>query len=68
MIEMLFTECSLKDHTVEYIDELPQERVEGYLLICKEDVDLSGYPHDNVIDLIQELAKDGDLINNYQAY
>lgn len=66
LIEMLFVELNLHNCKVVYVDDLPKERVDGYLLVCKEEVDIRNYPYNNIIDLIHELAQDGELINSYQ--
>jgi len=65
MIEMVFKDLNLNDYTLTYIDEVPQEQVDGYLLVCKEDVDMSQYKFDNAIDLVHELAK-MQMNNNHQ--
>lgn len=67
LIEIVLKELNLGDYTISYIEEMPRERVNGYLLICKEDVDIKQYGFDNAVDLIHELAKNGDLFNQNKA-
>ena len=68
LIEMLFVELNLNDCKIVYVDDLPKEKVDGYLLVCKEEVDIKNYSHSNIIDLIYELAENRKLINNCQNH
>lgn len=62
LVETAFQEAKFHDCTVSRVKEVPQTKVEGVLLVCREDVD--GRPHnvDNCVDLIKELAQDNELL------
>ncbi len=62
LVETAFQEMSFNGFTISRIKEIPQAKIEGVLLICKEDVDSSAHNADNSVDLIKELAKNNDLL------
>ena len=64
LIEIVFKDLKLKDYTITYIDEVPQEKNEGVLLICKENVAVDTLEI-KAFDLIHELSKDNFLFNNF---
>ena len=64
LIEIVFKELNLTDYTVAYIDELPSDKFNGALMICKENVDKNQKLATHVIDLIHELAKSESFINH----
>jgi DNA-binding MarR family transcriptional regulator len=64
LVEFVLRENSVNDFKVSYLEELPNYELDGALLICKEDVGTNSYNLDNRIDLIQELAKDNQLMLN----
>ncbi len=62
LIEMVFKEHQLQDYSVTYLQNLPEETIDGTILICKEDVEEGKFNIGNRIDLIQELAHTGSKI------
>lgn len=62
LVEMAFQEAKFHDCTVSRVKEVPQTKVDGILLVCREDVDGRPYNVDNCVDLIKELAKDNELL------
>lgn len=63
LVEMVFSEMNFSGYHIQYVDELPATFNGGVLLICKEEVDVSIFPKDKVVDLIHELAKDERLVS-----
>lgn len=57
LVEMVMRELSFKDCSVERIKDLPNDGVNGTILICQEDI-FDKIVADNKVDLIHELAKD----------
>ncbi|MCK5214162.1 MAG: winged helix-turn-helix transcriptional regulator [Candidatus Omnitrophica bacterium] len=64
VIEIVFKELNLNDYHIEYVDVVPVKKVEGIVLICKEDVTEADYGFDNAVNLVQELARDIYVINH----
>ncbi|MCK5579922.1 MAG: winged helix-turn-helix transcriptional regulator [Candidatus Omnitrophica bacterium] len=65
LIEMVFREIKLHDEgKVIYVKELPDNKVEGILLICKENVEEDHPNTDNCVNLIREVAVDSELIQH----
>ena len=62
LVETAFKETAFHDCKITRIKEIPHLKVGGVLLLCKEDVDSRGHNVDNCVDLINELAKNGDLL------
>jgi len=54
------------DHTCEvrYIAELPRERVDGFILICQEDVSCDTLNKDNCINVLEEIARKNHLLDS----
>jgi len=63
LIEMVFQDGVLEDYTLFRLEELPQSYIEGTLLICTENIQISDVNARNQVDMIEELAKDKSLIN-----
>ena len=57
VVEMVMRELSFKDCSVQRIKDLPNEGVDGTILICQEDV-FDKIVAEKKVDLIHELAKD----------
>lgn len=57
LIEMVLKEMPLDGCKVTYIKELPQTKLEGLVLLCKEDMAGENTSINSCVDLIQELAK-----------
>ena len=64
LIDMVFSELGLCDHKITYVDEVPSEEIDGVLMICKEDVDMSNQRFLRTVDLVHELAKDDSFIDH----
>jgi len=58
LVENSFQEIPLKNCTVSRIQEIPQDKIEGIILVCKEETRNIGSNSANTIDVINELAKD----------
>ncbi len=58
LVENSFQEIPLKNCTVSRIQEIPQDKIEGIILVCKEETKNVGGNFSNIIDVINELAKD----------
>jgi len=61
IVEKAFDEAKLNGAVIQRINKLPEEKVEGVILIAKENVDTH---HDNIncyVNLIKEIARDGVL-------
>ena len=65
LVEMVLKEICPQEHTLTYVDHVPKEGFYGVLLVCKE-MDYSGIDLNatNYVDLVHELAKDEELLNN----
>jgi len=65
LIEMVLKDMPINDYKIKYVDSIPDQKIEGTLLICKEDVIRDKkyqYPK-KTVDLIHELAKDNCFVN-----
>jgi DNA-binding MarR family transcriptional regulator len=62
LIEMVFQEMRLVDYKIIYIDQLPQKRMNGTLLVCREEFEVVDQYFENTFNLIEELAKSDELI------
>lgn len=58
LIEMVAKEIPLKDCSFCILQETPLTKIEGTLLICKENVGEGDFALNNNVDLIKELAKE----------
>ena len=65
LTEIVFRDLGFQDYKISYVEEIPQEKVEGVLLICREGIDADAIEATHKVDLIHELAKDGEFINNH---
>ena len=64
LIEIVFRELDLNDYTITYIDKLTSQKINGVLLICKENVEVDQESAVRTVDLIHELAKIEPFINH----
>jgi len=64
LVEMAFLSMHLKDCSIERVKDIPKEKVDGIILICKEETSVEGENKDNSLDMIEELSKDHNLLNN----
>ena len=65
IIEMTLGESFQNGFQVIRINDLPNEMKDGgVLLVCRENVDVSGFPPDKVIHVIEELARDEALVGH----
>ena len=64
LVDMVFRQMGLDGHAISYVDEMPLERTNGVLIVCKENVDASHHRFDKMINLAHELAKDDSFINH----
>ncbi len=64
LVEREFRENFYKDCELIRVKEIPEEKVQGAILICTEKAVLNDRNKDNVIDFIEELAKDNEFINH----
>jgi len=65
LIEMVLKETHFNDYKIKYVDRIPDQKIEGTLLICKEDKYIDEereYPK-KTVNLIHELAKDNCFVN-----
>lgn len=67
LIESVFLSDRFFDCDFEFIDQMPQYDVDGVLLICKENVAENGYNIHNRIDLVSELVKYPNSMNDNYA-
>ena len=67
LVEMVFKEEFDGDCSFFVQTEIPKEKINGVLLICKEDIDEEGLASHKYVDLIRELAKENHLINGRLA-
>ena len=58
LIEMVSREIPLKDCSFCTLQEIPVTKIEGILLICKENVNENELVLNHAVDLIKELAKE----------
>ncbi len=57
LVEMVIKELDVKDCSFHISEEIPLSKVDGLLLICKENVDEASLVTHEYIDLIREIAK-----------
>jgi len=62
--EMVFKDMGLADCKISYIDELSEDKIEGILLICKENQTTDTMENTKAINLVHELANDITFINH----
>ena len=63
LLEMSFKENHFSDCVVTHIQEIPQEEIDGVILICTEIVNNRQNNIANRIDLIETLARENNFIN-----
>ena len=57
LVEMVIKEIDWQDCSFHILEEIPSSKVNGVLLICRENVNGASLVVHNYIDLIQEIAK-----------
>lgn len=62
LIDSAFKDAKLAQTTIIDIKDIPQENVEGFLLVGKEHFDLKGFNLKNHLNLVEEVAKKNHLI------
>ena len=62
MVDMVIKEMSLKDYSLDHFEDIPLEKTDGTLLICKENVRVESSLANCVVDVIEELAKDDNFL------
>jgi len=62
LIDSAFKEAKLQEAKIIDIHAIPQENLEGFLLIGRENVDLMEFNQKNHLDLVEEVAKKNHLI------
>ena len=67
IVEMVFKEEFDGDCSFFVQKEIPKEKINGVLLICKEDIDEESLTLHKYVDLIRELAKENHSINGRLA-
>jgi len=68
LIEMAFRDMGIEDCRLIYIDDISQDKNEGVLLICKENVPKEKMNGRRVVDMIYELAKENVFVNYAAPY
>jgi len=63
LINSAFREAKLEDCTLTILYDIPQEELDGVLLIGKENVDTGDFNLENRIDLITEVAKQNNFVS-----
>lgn len=63
LVETACHDLALTDCRIIYTNDVPIQRVEGTLLICREKVQVPAAIAPKTIDVVQELAKDESFIN-----
>lgn len=67
LVELVFRESMSGNCTFHILHKIPQDKVDGVILVCEENFDDDNLAFHNKIDLIEELAKDNqyslDLTN-----
>ncbi len=59
LVDMVLRDLCGVDYSIKHVNQLPEEKIEGTLLICKELVKLNGNVNrDNCINLVDKLAVD----------
>ena len=57
IIERIFVELDLKKVQVKILKDYPKERLDGILLIAKEDISIQKIHRDQYVDIIHEISK-----------
>ncbi len=64
MIDIAVKEMNLKDYSLEHFEAIPQEKIDGLFLICKENVIIDKSITNHVVNCIHELASDRTFLNS----
>lgn len=64
MIDMAIKEMNIKDYSLEHVEGIPQEKIDGVFLICKENVMIDKTIVNHFVDFIHELASDRTFFNS----
>ena len=71
MIDMVVKEMNFQDYSLTHIEGAPTEKVDGTILICKENITIDKDLANQVVDFIHELARDDrflDFVNSKESY
>ncbi len=68
LIEMAVKETGLKECSILTLQEIPEARLKGMVLVCKENVSRQQLRSQKYIDLIEELSKDEDMLTWVEDY
>jgi len=63
MVDMVIKEMNLSDYSLSHIEDAPTEKIDGTVLICKEDTIVENISANSIVDVIHELASDGKFLN-----
>ncbi|MBU0467679.1 MAG: winged helix-turn-helix transcriptional regulator [Candidatus Omnitrophica bacterium] len=64
LVEMVLKELCPEEYLIKHIDAIPNEKLEGTLLICREiKTSEDNVNKENSINLVFELAKDDNIVN-----
>lgn len=64
LIEIILKEQSPRPCQIQYIAAMPQEKIDGIILICEEAVSCQVPNRDNCINLIEELARHNNMVDS----
>ncbi|MBF0522489.1 MAG: winged helix-turn-helix transcriptional regulator [Candidatus Omnitrophica bacterium] len=64
LIEMVLKEMSLKDYSLNFIEDIPTQKLDGALLICKENIAVDKSLANDIVDFIHELASDSNFLDH----
>ena len=62
MVDMTIKEMSLKDYSLDHFEDIPVEKTDGTLLICKENMVVDHSMANPIVDFIHELASDSRFL------
>ena len=65
LVEMVLKEDAFKDARIIHIQEIPQQKVDGVILICQENIDEEPHAINRTINLLHELEKRTPPIYNH---
>ncbi len=62
LVEVVLQELDLDDLSYTLINEIPDQTIDGVLLLCKENVEVNEINKERSIDLVSELVQDSNLV------
>lgn len=63
MVDMVIKEMNLNDYSLSHIEDASTEKIDGTVLICKEDTIVENISANYVVDVIHELARDEKFLD-----